>query len=131
MKKAILIDVHNRTITEVNVLEDKSGSQLSSIYEHLKCSIFECVNIGKNDIYVDEEGILDVTPDTKFFFYKGTHQPLSGNGLIMGFDDETGESVDTTLTIDEVKSNVKFMTATEVALSVRMGVLGPLYTFPE
>ena len=37
----------------------------------------------------------------------------------MGYDDETGDSVDTTLSVEEVTSRVKFHTAFEVALKTR------------
>ena len=37
MKKGILIDVRNRTITEVEVIKDQEGSQLQSMYKHIKC----------------------------------------------------------------------------------------------
>jgi hypothetical protein len=115
MKKGILIDVQNRTITEVEVIKDQEGSQLQSMYNHIKCGIVECVGFNeKNDVWVDEEGLLTLTPDSMFFKFEGYPDFLCGNGLIMGFDNETGESVDTTLTIDEVKSMVEFRTLNEV-----------------
>lgn len=115
MKKGILIDVHNRTITEVEVTKDQEGSQLQSMYKHIKCGIVECVSFNeKNDVWVDEEGLLTLTQFSMFFKIEGYPEFLCGNGLIMGFDDETGESVDTTLTIDEVKSMVEFRTLNEV-----------------
>jgi hypothetical protein len=49
-----------------------------------------------------------------FFKIEGYHEFLPGNGLILGYDDETGDSSDTTLTIDEIKSMVKFNTLNEV-----------------
>ena len=55
-----------------------------------------------------------------FFMYKGLHQPLCGNGLILGIDHETGESVDCSLTIEEVRSNVKFMDLYEVQMRNRL-----------
>ena len=116
MTKGILIDVKNRTVTDVTVTKDSSGSQLQSIYDHIGCNMVEVVNIGENDIYVDEEGLLNLLPSTNFFMYKGYPQPLAGNGLIMGYNDETGDSVDTTLTVEEVKNNVKFLTHREVAI---------------
>ena len=122
MSRAILIDVENRTISEVDVVRDEQGSQLQSIYGHLKCSTFEVVGYDyENDVYVDEEGLMYMNDDTKFFKLENYPQPLAGNGLIMGFDDETGENGDTKLSIDEVKSQVKFMSAFDVALSVRFG----------
>ena len=44
----------------------------------------------------------------------GYHEFLPSNGLILGYDDETGDSSDTTLTIDDVKSKVTFHTLNEV-----------------
>ena len=121
MKKGILIDVKNKTITEVEVIENEQGSQLESIYKHLECSIFQIVNIDhKNDIYVDEEGLMNMNDETGFF-QVDNKEPIVGNGLIMGYDDETGDSVDTTLSVEEVKSRIKFMSAFDVALKVRFG----------
>ena len=115
MKKGILIDVQNRTITEVEVTKDENGSQLQSMYNHIKCGIVECVSFNeKNDVWVDEEGLLTLTPNSMFFKFEGYPDFLCGNGLIMGFDNETGDSVDTTLTIDEVKSMVEFRTLNAV-----------------
>lgn len=116
MKKAILIDVNNKTVTEVTVTKDSEGSELKSMYELIGCEMVEVVNIGENDIYVDEEGLLNLLPSTNFFMWKGYPQPLAGNGLILGYDDNTGDSTDVTLTVEEVKNNVRFMTHREVAV---------------
>ncbi len=97
-------------------------SQLPSIYGHLKCSTFEVVQYNEeNDVYVDEEGLMYMNDDTKFFKLGNYPQPLAGNGLIMGFDDETGDNGDTKLSIEEIKNQVKFMSAFDVALSTRFG----------
>ena len=115
MKKGILIDVHNRTITEVEVTKDNNGSQLQSMYNHIKCEMVNCVSFNKkNDVWVDDEGLLNLTPFSMFFKIEGYHEFLPGNGLVLGYDNETGDSSDTTLTIDEIKSMVKFYTLNEV-----------------
>ena len=115
MKKGILIDVHNRTITEVEVTKDTNGSELQSMYNHIKCEMVECVSFNeKNDVWVNEEGLLNLTPFSIFFKIEGYPDFLCGNGLILGYDDETGDSSDTTLTIDDVKSKVTFHTLNEV-----------------
>ncbi len=115
MKKGILIDVQNRSIEWVDVKDWKN------IYDHLKCETFECVQIDEqNDVYVDEEGLLTLTPNSMFFMYKGYSQPLCGNGLILGIDHETGDSVDSTLSIELVRSNVKFMDIYEVQMRSRL-----------
>ena len=115
MKKGILIDVQNRTITEVEVTKDKNGSELQSMYNHIKCEMVECVSLNeKNDVWVDEEGLLRITPFSMFFKIEGYHEFLPGNGLVLGFDEENEDSSDTTLTIDDVKSKVTFHTLNEV-----------------
>ena len=76
--------------------------------------MFEVVQLDDNEgIFVDEEGLLSVTPETPFFFYKGTHQPIAGNGLILGCNDD-GESIATKLTVEQVTAKVKFMTLAQV-----------------
>ena len=116
MKKGILIDVQNREIKEVEI---EDGIQ--SIYEQIKCDTFDYVQIHEeNDVYVDDNGLLNLTDKSMFFSYKGYPQPLCGNGLILGIDHETGESIDTTLTIDEVKKSVTFLTLFEVQLMSRL-----------
>ena len=118
MKKGILIDVEKREIKEV-VIEDT----LDSIYEQIKCDTFDCVQIHEeNDVYVDDNGLFSLTPYSKFFHYKTYPQPICGNGLILGIDHESGESIDTTLTIEEVKKNVKFMDIYEVQHLSKMGM---------
>lgn len=114
--KAILIDVHSQTIKEVEI-EKNASVNIGHIYEHLKCDCFTCVGIDENnDVFVDDEGLLSLTPLSKFFLYKGYPQPLAGNGLIVGIDHNDGDSVDTTLTIHEVAQNVIFMNLHEVQL---------------
>jgi len=116
MTKGILIDVKNKTITEVTVEKSSDGTQLDSMYKHLGCEMVEVVSLGENDIYVDEEGLLKLTPSTNFFMCEGYPQPLPGNGLILGYDESTGNNIDTTLTVEEVKRKVKFLTHREVAV---------------
>lgn len=111
--KAILIDVHSQTIKEVEI-EKNASVNIGHIYEHLKCDCFTSVGIDENnDIFVDDEGLLKLTPLSKFFLYKGYPQPLAGNGLIVGIDEE-GDSVEPTLTIQQVAENVIFMNLREV-----------------
>lgn len=116
MKKAILIDVNNKTITEVTVTKDNDGSELQSMYQHIGCNMVEVVNIGQDDIYVDEEGLLSMNEDSKFFMWNGYPQPLVGNGLVIGFDSDSGDSTDVNRTLEEVKEKVKFLSYREVAM---------------
>jgi hypothetical protein len=115
MRKGILIDVKNETVEEVLIEVDSDGTTLQGLYNLIGCTNVECVSIDdKNDIWVDGEGLLSLTDSTKFFQWKGYEQPLCGNGVILGVNEDNGESVDTTLTLEQVKSNVMFLTIQQV-----------------
>lgn len=102
--KGLLINVKDKTVTEVEV------NHYTDIYKHVGCDLFQPVDIDeKNSVYVDEEGLLKLTSDSKFFKIDGMYEPLCGNGLVLGNDYETGESVDTTVSIETLKSKLKFM----------------------
>jgi hypothetical protein len=118
MKKGILIDVVKREVRHVEI-----DDTLQSIYDTIGCDTFDCVQIhDENDVYVDDNGLLNLTPHSKFFHYKTYPQPLCGNGLILGINHDNGESIDTTLTIEEVKRDVRFMDIYEVQLLSKMGM---------
>lgn len=103
--KAYLIDPVAQTVTEV----DYTG-HYQNIYTHIQADMFETCKIEKKDmIFVDEEGLLKLKPDSKFFYYKGAHQPFVGRGLVLGTS-KMGGSIEPKNTLDEIKSRVSFMT---------------------
>lgn len=107
-KTGYLIDAVKRTITEVAVGDYKT------IYPLLGCECFTCVGVEDDDtIYVDDEGLLK--PQENFFLYEGYPQPLAGNGLVLGTDEE-GESVNPKMTLETLKGRVKFMNRREAYL---------------
>jgi hypothetical protein len=107
--KAILIDSKSKTVRYVEV-KVNDGSALESMYNHIDCDLVEVINIDdKNDLFVDEEGLLKLNKDSQFFLYDGFPQPLAGNGLILGLNQEEGESVETSLSIEEVAEKVLFL----------------------
>jgi len=108
--KAILIDVKANELRYVQVTKDSEGSSLKSMYKHIGCDLVQPIQIDpKNDVFVDEEGLLKLDADSKFFAYGMYPQPLAGNGLILGIDHETGETISTTLTLEEVREKVFFL----------------------
>jgi len=105
MKKGILINAEDRTITEVEVNDN--------IAELIGVRTFACVDITETETaFVDEEGLLN-SPQ-HFITLEGYHDPLAGNALILGFEYETAESVDTRLSLAEVKRLVKFHSRKEI-----------------
>jgi hypothetical protein len=105
MISAIKIDVRLRTIVRVDM-----GTELQDFYFHIGCGVMEAVHPRWMDprdrLYVDEEGLL--TPGKQFFLIEGFGQPLAGNGLIVGHDEE-GESVSAHAAFKDVWRRVKFL----------------------
>ena len=102
--KAILIDVYNKEIREV----DYDGT-LDFIYFNLACRTFDVVRIDDvNSIFVDDEGLL--RQNQLYFEYSGSNGSfqLAGNGLVLGVDDE-GNSISPTLNVEDVKGKVRFL----------------------
>ncbi len=102
--KGYKIDSINRQVTEVEL-----SSDYRDIYNVVNCETFACPYItAENDaLYCDDEGLLK--PVEGFFLLEGYSQPIAGNGLILGTDDE-GDSADARVDLETLKSRVKFMT---------------------
>lgn len=114
--KAVLIDPYKQEVTDVTYNGD-----YKQIYEHIKVDCFALVRLSDNDdVFVDDEGLLKLNPDTKFFLLPDYPQPLAGYGLILGTDDE-GESISAHHDAAFYRSRVKFVGMREVAA---LGVFG-------
>ena len=107
--KAILIDPVNQTVSEVEHDESRS---LASIYELIEADCFDVVtvNMKRDGIHVDDEGLFK--EDLYIFTYldieEMTHlAQLAGKGLILGCDDE-GRAIAPSLTVEQVRRNVRF-----------------------
>ena len=104
--KAILINPKLQTINYV----DYSGDY-RDISKLTECTTFTAVYPFDNcedTIYLDDEGLLK-SSNYCFTFRcdDGRNQPLMGNALVLGADDE-GESKDVETSIDEIKKRVSF-----------------------
>jgi len=118
MKKGILIDVLKKSFTEVEVGDYKD------IQKKIGVRNFDVVEIDEaNDVYVDDEGLLNLTQFTMFFMYKGFPNPIAGNGLVLGINHEDGDSISTTLTVEHLKENVTFYTMKDIQRMVANGEL--------
>jgi len=100
--KAFLINPIEQKIYEVDYSGDYKQIQM-----HIGADLFTVVYIGnKDDIYVDDEGLLKES--NYMFKYKGIDTPLCGKGLVLGVDDE-GDSTAPTITLQELQKNVTFI----------------------
>lgn len=111
--RAILIDVEKQIIIEVwqDGLEDMQrmvGGRIELGHR------FYDGEVERNTLFVDEEGLLKnivkgfVLIDDAYDVEGGIK--FTGNGLICGFDENTGKTLDCTLSIDELANNITFVT---------------------
>ena len=105
--KAILINPKLQTINEINYSGD-----YKDIQKLTECSTFTAIYPFDNcedTIYLDDEGLLK-SSNYCFTFRcdDGRNQPLMGNALILGTDDE-GESKDVESTIEIIQDRVVFV----------------------
>lgn len=101
--RAIIINAQHRTITEteidgsLDILQDTVGGLIEPVTdgldEHHHC-------------YVNEEALLN--GPQYFFMFKGGHQPLAGNGIILSSTDD-GDEAPCTLPLARVEERVTFM----------------------
>ena len=111
--RAIVINSEDRTITETEI--DVSLEALQQIVG----GMIEPVTLGLDGIhhcYVNEEGLLD--HPQYFFMFRGGHQPLAGNGVILALTRE-GEEAPCTLPLEWVAERVDFMDLHAVRLWAR------------
>lgn len=88
--KAVLVDPFAETVTDVEYNGD-----YKQIYEHIQADLFALVRLKDgDDVFVDDEGLLKLTEDSRFFILPDYPQPLAGRGLILGNDPISGESTD-------------------------------------
>lgn len=88
--KAVLIDPYKEEVTDV----EYDASNYKNIYPLLRCDIFTMIKLAdEDDLFIDDEGLLKVNDETKFFMHDAYPQPLAGYGLIVGADEDTGDSV--------------------------------------
>lgn len=115
--KAILIDVENKQIKEVE-LQSETSSFNKSIYEQLKCEYITsaCGDLFdrlSHALFLDDEGLLNEQPLGAFCIRIGESgnlyqsQVFSGNGIIVGIDEE-GECIDHQLDVEIIKDIVRW-----------------------
>jgi len=100
--KAVFIDVHNQSVSEVQVPKE---DRLNELYAVLKCSMVQRTTIDPNhDLIIDEEGLFK--EDNPSFAMGG--YMFVGSALIMGVDVESGEWSDHEIDIERLSKAIVF-----------------------
>ena len=113
METINVIVINPNTNSVYSHVVDKSKG-LQDYYVTLDCRSFDIAHFDENnDVFVDDEGLFTLTHETRFFSVEG-YEPLAGVGIVAGVNHENGETISTTLSVEEVRAKVKFYSIREV-----------------
>ena len=101
--RAIIINAKDRTITATEI--DGSLKSLQQIVGGLIEPVYDGLD-DSHHCYVNEEGLLD--HPQHLFMFKDGHQPLAGNGVIVG-SGLIADEAPCTLSVEWLKERVTFM----------------------
>lgn len=86
--KGILVDPYTQSLSYVDVPVEGKSSTLKGLYSAIGCSLVELISINSTtDLWVDEEGLLKVDENSRFFFIEingRRSNALAGRGVILG-----------------------------------------------
>lgn len=102
--KAILIDPFEQSIKETEIENTLGG--LDAIYKVMDCRLVDIVSLGNNhDLFIDDEGRLK---SNNRWFTIGGHA-FAGKCLLLDHDVVNGQTISTSLSIDDVKVKIEFL----------------------
>lgn len=106
IKRAILIDPFNETITEVKMVDTK----LQTIYTLLECRIITITSLANGiDMVLDDEGLLKDSEKQAYFKFGIGSQPFAGKALVIATDDEGDfASLPEKVSVDKINDKVIF-----------------------
>jgi hypothetical protein len=106
---AVLIDPYKNTVEDVTYNGD-----YRHIYELCQVRTFDFVPLqNTDDLFVDDEGLCNLTEETRFFVIDGDTQPLAGRGLVLNHD-KHGESVSAKFDAAYYRPRVRFYSLDDV-----------------
>lgn len=108
--KAVFVNADNRTVEDVEI---ERG--LQPMYDLIGCRLVDLVRLSDgDDLFVDDEGLFSIEPTSPMF--RIGDATLAGNGLIIGGNDDTGESCNVHRNADHYRSTITFTHAAADAM---------------
>lgn len=104
--KMILIDSEAREVKQITLEEDANTPLFKAMQRQVDGLLAMATYLPNNDcVMVNDEGLFKFR---NFFILKDYAQPLAGNGLVVGTDNE-GETVDAVSTVEDIEKSVQFI----------------------
>jgi len=107
--KSYTINSETKTVEEVNIEGDTLEFAQKAVGGRI-CSAYVLEN--GDTFYCDDEGLLK--PWQYAFEVDGADQPFIGNGIVMGCDEETGDTADVKTSLEDIKKLLLFFNAKEL-----------------
>lgn len=109
--RAILIDATKQEVRETSL---EKQNTLAGMYKEIGCDLVTAAVILENEdtLLVDDEGLLK--DPFSFFIFDGFHSPLAGNGILIGTNPESGETIDAKYSVEEIRRRVTFFNANQI-----------------
>jgi len=106
IKRAILIDPFNETITEVKMVDTK----IQTIYALLGCDVITITSLAEGiDMILDDEGLLKDSDKQAYFKFGIGSQPFAGKALVIATDEEGDfASLPEKVSVDKINNRVVF-----------------------
>lgn len=112
MNKAILIDPYESGDDFVREVEYNDFRDIQSL---IGCRCFTTVPMLRDTGFCDDEGLLTLTPDTRFLYPEGLYQqPIAGRILVVGPADEEGNSGPPTMGVEFYRNATKALSLAQV-----------------
>lgn len=102
--RTIIINAADRIVIEAET--DGKLASLQKIVDGPIEVVYAGLEEGEHHCYVDEEGMFK--QPRHFFMFAGGHQPLAGNGVILGTTKDGNEAA-CRLSLDWIREHVSFM----------------------
>lgn len=106
MIKAILIDPFAKSFSEGEIENDC----FDTAYRLMDCDLVTILNVGDNDLFVDEEGLYKRVQ--AYFRIGNTPRILCGKALLVGPRDDHDNSTDVVGTIEDARELITFVPTT-------------------
>jgi hypothetical protein len=102
--RAILINPEEKKVSEIQI-----GNDYKEIYKVIDCELFTCPITYENGdtMYCDDEGLFKEQKGG--IIMRGWSYPILGKILILGCDEETGDSQDVKSSIDFFEKQIMWL----------------------
>lgn len=108
--RAILINPERKTISEIQI-----GDDYKEIYKVIDCELFTCPITFENGdtMYCDDEGLFKEQKGG--IIMRGWSYPILGKILVLGCDEETGDSQDAKSTTTFFEKQIMWLSEEQTA----------------